>query len=263
MKPKCKHKTTNNNSLLKTETANSSSDYFLGNALSFVGFFTWIVIFIAKFTFSVIEKGGTDGIPFFHAFSLSKIENISADWLVFSAILIHIFRIKFGIDFLKYDKTYISTGKNITAYNDTEYFRNIFILFNAVAVIVLGSVLLTSWPCWLPGLILLSQSVSIIIFNWYNKEQLFQKNVDRKSNLIVVMSDFGVLILSISVLYFHVFVVGSTTSKKTLSVSSYFCLISFSVLELLFILLLVEIAFTYKQAIYSSWHDFKRVLTNG
>ena len=241
----------------------STDDYFLGNALSFVCFFVWIAIFLAKFIFLVIEKGGTNGMPFFHAFSYSAIEDISADWLVFFAILIHVFRIKFGIDFLKYDKTYLSTGVKLNIDKKTEYYRNLFIIFNAVAVLVLGSVLLTTWPSWLPGIILFSQAISIIMFNWVNKEQLFQMNLDRKSNLIVVMSDIGVFCFSVFILYFHLFTVRKISSGATIDISPYFCLLSFSVLELLSVLLFVEIAFTYKQAIYSSWHDFKRVLKNG
>jgi hypothetical protein len=241
-----------------------SDDYDLGNAIAFIGLFVSLVMFVTKFAVSVIQHGSTTGTPFFYVFNVSKIHAIHADWLVFLALLVHIVRTKFGIAFLRYDESYLAAENSLGRRPEVKRLRDLFILFNAGAMIAIPSILMTSWPCWIVALLVLLQALSILAFNWYNREQLFLKDTDRRSNLMVVVGDIGVLLLGLGALVFHL-VVGANPSIKAGAglIVDYFCLFSFGVLELLILLLAGETAFTYRQALNTSWQDLKRVFVSG
>jgi len=238
--------------------------YPLGNALAFGGPLLLILIILIKFLYAIFAKGGTQNMPFLYAFHISTIQAIQADWLVFVLLFVHVIRVKCGILFLMYDSSYLAAGQRLGVSRREERVRNRFILFNALSAILISGFVLASLPCWVISWVLFLQALSIIAFDWYNRRQLFQEDVDRKSNMLVVAGDLGLLLLSVGILLYHLTVDPESPGSGLPSfLSAYFCLFAFAELELLLLLLAAEVSFTYRDGLRMAWRDFHAVLVGG
>ena len=234
----------------------------LEGTLSFVLLAISILILLFKFLYAIFSSDGLSEMPFLAPLSDSTIEKISADWIVFITLLTHVIRIKFGIAFLKYDKSYLDAGKELKLGPKDELRRNQFIILNAVFATLVAAFVSSSYPSYLILIILLFQAVLILAYDWYTKEQLFVKDTDRKANFLILAGDIAFFFFCSATLIFHLSI---DLNLSTISqfLLGYFCLIAFAVFELLTLVLLIESFFTYKEGLKHAYSTFKQTFLTG
>ncbi|WP_373055455.1 hypothetical protein [Zunongwangia sp. H14] len=231
-------------------------------AISFVALVIPILILIAKIVYTATDEDGIESIKFVEPLSKSAINDIRANWIVLIGILLHVIRIKLGIFFLQYDQTYLAAGKKVSSKIKKDIIRNRFIIANVIITFFLASSIGANFSEWLIVILLLLQAIIILWYDWYNKDQLFHRDSDKKSNFLILIGDiafFGLVILTF--IYYLVFDMDALTEDNLLI--SYYCLAAFSVLELITIIFFVEIFFTYKEGVETAYKNFIKILVEG
>lgn len=248
---------------MKTEPAEKRDpETDLEGALSLLLLGISILILLVKLIYAAFfDSSGLSGIPFLAPLSDSKIQAITADWVVYITVLTHVVRIKFGIAFLKYDTSYLAAGERLGFSGHDRKVRAIFILANAALATLVAAFLTAKYPSLLIIAMLLVQSVVILWYDWKTRRQLFTEDTDRKANFLIVAGDLAFFAFCLAAALFHF----SYQSDGAFGgfMLGYFCLIAFAAFELLTLVLVVEFFFTYREGLRQAWKTFKQAFDTG
>lgn len=227
--------------------------------ITYISTIALIAILIILFLYSIIFNAPKDSDPtFLDLYSGVKLQDISARYLVFFTILIHITRIHFGICFLQFDKSYLHAGETLGEGGISNKSKTIFIIINLLFSFALSNFLFSDIYMIIP-ILLLGQSLIILWYDWANRAQLFCKDVDRKSNLLIILGDLGFFFFGLGIFIFQYFLIGNIPENN--AIGPYFCLSAFLVLELLALVLIMETIFTYKEGLVDSFRKLIEIAT--
>lgn len=247
-----------------TELNNNSNN----SANSLAGILTFLLmvfslgLLVIQYIYIGLFDDGIVSINFFENIYYSKIESLNASYLVFLTLLVHITRIQLGITFIQYDRSYLQAGLEMEQDKISVKWRNAFIIFNGVITLTTSTLIISAVHPLVVIVILLIQASIILAYDWFNREPLFRKDIDRKANFLIVVGDLGFLLFVIGIMSFQIFSQMNDDVANS-SYSTYFCLISFAVFELLTLVLIMEIIFTYKEGIRLAMRDLKQMILNG
>ena len=238
----------------------------LDSALSFFLLMISILMLCIKFLYTVLFGHGTSQMRFLHCFSASAIEDLTANWIVFVTLIVHVVRTKIGIAYLRYDTTYLNAGVELGTGPQQVRFRNRFVVLNAGISLLIAYLFLSTYPPIVLNVLLIFQGCYSIYFDWYNRKELFHDQADKKANLLIVVGNIGFLLFAVGAAVFHFLAPDPQNvpaSGAPAIIVAYYCLFAFAILEMIGLILISELVFTYREAIRLAWGDFKRVLAAG
>lgn len=187
--------------------------------------------------------------PFMHEFREATLVVWSADWLVFLFVLVHAVRLAFGVLFLMHDDSLLATFD--LAKPSHRFFKKALFVF-AIALFLSLVVLVLAMRYEILRGVLLTQGAMLLVFDVVYFRWLIMKDKDWRWNVLILIGDaaFGVFLV----------LEGKFLNERGPVLLEWFGLAVYTVATLHILILVLEVPFTYGNAIRNAARNLGSVV---